>query len=59
MKKILLCILFCFIFIVTPVLVANTSSNGLDSNKRQNIASASEKRVTIRTQVQKLKQLIT
>lgn len=57
MKKVLLGILLCCLFMATPVLAANPSSNGLDSNKNENVVSASEKRVTIRTQAQELKQL--
>lgn len=57
MKKVLLGILLCCLFMATPVSAANPSSNDLDSNKNENVVSASEKRVTIRTQAQELKQL--
>ena len=59
MKKILLGMLLCCLFIATPVLADNPSSDNSGSNKNMNVASASEKRLTIRTQAQELKQLRT
>lgn len=59
MKKILLGMLLCCLFIATPVLADNPSSDNSGNNKNMNVASASEKRLTIRTQAQELKQLRT